>query len=527
MNTTSRDSRYKVFDKYALFSNFTALIAGLNAGYNSGVPNISQDVILECPPATTGAYFPDCLPMEPLVWGFAVGVFAIGGLIGSIGAGYITSTIGRRNTLLWNNVVFVAGGLALAMSTTTVLFVIGRLLVGIGSGVAGVAIPTYIAETSTNRMRGTMGILFESSQMLGILLAQAFCLFFNGVPGWRWLMGATIAPAAIQAVLLCFCKETPRYLIMTGRLDEAKDVLEKLRFGYDTENEFQEMLDAQRGDSSTPTSSTQLCSSNPSTCVLDSDKEYEEKTIIPCEGLKGKSLTEVTEEERQEVTVVTALRPLNILDVLRDRSLKKFSIISIILFAFQPLSGIIGIIYYSQSIFKDVFGAEKASYVTIGIAIINLVMTSVSAVIIARTGRKLLLLISASGMAVMAVTMVLASLYNIEMLVVVSCKIPNSIRWIYRVFPNIQASFFSALLYVAAFAIGMGPVTVTIIPEIMPTVAVSAVVGAATSIGWIGTFSVGLIIPTMKQYMGSYTFLVFAVINIIATIFIKMFVPNA
>ncbi|KAK9727861.1 Bifunctional purine biosynthesis protein PurH [Basidiobolus ranarum] len=506
MNTNSRDSRYKVFDAYTLFSNFSALLAGLNAGYNSGVPNISQDVILVCPPKGTGAYFPDCLPMEPLVWGFAVGVFALGGLLGSMAAGHITSKVGRRNTLLWNNIIFMVGGLALAMSTSTPLFVMGRLLVGVGSGVAGVAVPTYIAETSTNRLRGTMGVLFEVSQMLGILIAQVFCLLFNGIPGWRWLMGATIAPAAIQAVLLCFCKETPRYLIMAGRLDEGREVLEKLRKGCDTENEFQEMLDAQRGDKDnvTPTSSTQLCSENPSSTGLSSEKVCEEKTIITCQGLKDKTLTEQTDEESQNVTVITALKPLNILDVLRDHSLRRFSIISIILFALQPLSGIIGIIYYSQSIFKDVFGPEKASYVTVGIAVINVIMTSVSAIIIARTGRKLLLLISAGGMAIMAIAMVIASKYNIELLVVAS-----------------------SLLYVASFAIGMGPVTVTIIPEIMPTVAVSAVVGAATSIGWIGTFAVGLIIPTMKQALGPYTFLVFAAINVFATVFIKLLVPNA
>ncbi|KAK9763758.1 Bifunctional purine biosynthesis protein PurH [Basidiobolus ranarum] len=506
MNTTSRDSRYKVFDKYALFSNLTALIAGLNSGYNSGVPNISQDVILVCPPKGTGSYFPDCLPMEPLIWGFAVGVFAIGVLIGSSAGGHISSKIGRRNTLLWNNIIFMLGGLSLAMSTSTILFVTGRFLVGIGSGVAGVAVPTYVAETSTNRLRGTMGVLFESSQMLGIMLAQGFCLFFNGVPGWRWLMGATIAPAVIQAVLLCFCKETPRYLIMTGRLDEAREVLGKLRNGYDIENEFQEMLDAQRGDryDNTPTSSTQLCPSVSSSNDLSVGQEYEEKTVITFDSSKGKGFKEHESEERQEVTVITALKPLNIVDILRNDSLRRFSVISIILFAFQPLSGIIGIIYYSQSMFKDVFGAEKASYVTIGIAVINLIMTSVSAVIIARTGRKLLLLLSASGMAIMAVAMVFASIYNIDMLVVVS-----------------------SLLFVASFAIGMGPVTVTIIPEIMPTVAVSTVVGAATSVGWIGTFSVGLVVPIMKQALGPYTFLVFAGINVLSIVFIKFFVPNA
>ncbi|KAK9680131.1 Bifunctional purine biosynthesis protein PurH [Basidiobolus ranarum] len=63
------DSREQTTSTYVLFCAFTAIIGGFNAGYNAGVPNISQDTIINCTPnPNSSSYFPDCLPMTPWTW---------------------------------------------------------------------------------------------------------------------------------------------------------------------------------------------------------------------------------------------------------------------------------------------------------------------------------------------------------------------------------------------------------------------------------------------------------------------------
>ncbi|ORX91754.1 monosaccharide transporter [Basidiobolus meristosporus CBS 931.73] len=466
------DSREQKTSGYVLFCAFTAIIGGFNAGYNAGVPNISQDTIINCVPnPDSRSFFPDCLPMTPWTWGFAVGVFAIGGLVGSTLAGSLTARFGRKKTLFWNNFIFLIGGLMLAMSTSIPIFILGRVLVGVSSGVVGVAIPAYLAEISTEKLRGSLGIGLELSQMLGIFISQGLCIPLIGIPGWRWLMGGTIGPALLQMVLLPFCVETPRFLILKGNMVKARTSLERLRRGYHIELEFQEMIDSQKVPAASRVS---LCSRN--SCA---------SPIFP------KSPTTPT------------MKPLNILQILRDHKLRKPALVGISLFAFQPLSGIIGIVYYSTAIFERVFGPKKAEFVTVGIAAMNMIMTFISAVVIERAGRKVLLLISEVGMVLASIILVFASLNSIDSAVVAG-----------------------AIIFVASFAIGLGPITVVMIPELMPTSAVSAVVSMANNVGWICTFSIGLITPVLNERLNSFTFCIFVVINIIAILFTIFLVPN-
>ncbi|KAK9685650.1 Bifunctional purine biosynthesis protein PurH [Basidiobolus ranarum] len=68
MENERPDSREKGMSPYFLFCAFSAVLAGFNAGYNGGVSNTSENIILRCPPATEIGDFPDCLPMSSLVW---------------------------------------------------------------------------------------------------------------------------------------------------------------------------------------------------------------------------------------------------------------------------------------------------------------------------------------------------------------------------------------------------------------------------------------------------------------------------
>ncbi|ORY02228.1 monosaccharide transporter [Basidiobolus meristosporus CBS 931.73] len=480
MENEQPDSREKGMSAYFVFCAFSALLAGFNAGYNGGASNTTENIILHCPPAVEDEMgdFPDCLPMSSLVWGFAVGVFALGGLTGSTIAGSATSKFGRKTTLFWNNLAFIAGGLMIALSVNIPLFIAGRFLVGVGSGVAGVAVATYLAEISTDRWRGPLGITLELSQMGGILISQGLGIPFATVPGWRWLMGGTLAPAILQMILLPFCQETPRFLIMREKYDEARESLVKLRRGCQVDLEYDDMIRAQKESGSNG------------------------NTIATVGSSMRLSIVDVARPP-VELGETKVAAPLNIFEILKNRKLRKMALVGITLFALQPLSGMIGIVYYSTSIFEKVFGAAKAAYVTLGIASINFLLTFVSAVVIEKAGRKLLLVISEIGMLVASALLVVGSTLALDPLVITA-----------------------AFLFVAAFAIGLGPVTVILIPELMPTKAISAVISMANNVGWICTFAVGLLLPVLTENLKTYTFTLFIGTNLLALLFTLIFVPS-
>ncbi|KAK9703434.1 Bifunctional purine biosynthesis protein PurH [Basidiobolus ranarum] len=347
------------------------------------------------------------------------------------------------------------------MSTSISIFTLGRVLVGIGSGVVGVAIPAYLAEISTEKIRGSLGIGLELSQMLGIFVSQGLCIPFIGIPGWRWLMGGTIGPALLQLCLLPFCIETPRFLILKGDMTKARASLERLRRGYHIEFEFQEMIDSQKVPTASrvslcsrnscaspvipkapmslksPTSPVSLkcptspislkspvsprspvsfkCPASPRSPVSFKSPVSPRSSVGPMTSIR---MSKIGPSLEAGVTVIETMKPLNIFQILRDHKLRSAALVGISLFAFQPLSGIIGIVYYSTAIFERVFGPRKAEFVTVGIAAMNMIMTFISAVVIERAGRKTLLLISEVGMVLSSIILVFSSLYSIDSAVV-------------------------------------------------------------------------------------------------------------
>ncbi|KAK9695178.1 Bifunctional purine biosynthesis protein PurH [Basidiobolus ranarum] len=316
--------------------------------------------------------------------------------------------------------------------------------------------------------------------MGGILVSQGLGIPFATVPGWRWLMGGTLAPAILQMILLPFCQETPRFLIMNEQYDKARDSLLRLRKGCQVDLEYDDMLRAQKESGSTGFSGN--------TATVGSSMRL--------------SIIEVARPP-VELGETKVAAPLNIIEILKSKKLRKMALVGITLFALQPLSGMIGIVYYSTSIFEKVFGAAKASYVTLGIASINFLLTFLSAVVIEKAGRKLLLIISEVGMMVASALLVVGSTLALDPLVIAA-----------------------AFLFVAAFAIGLGPITVILIPELMPTKAVSAVISMANNVGWICTFAVGLLLPLLTESLMTYTFTIFVGTNLFALVFTLLFVPN-
>lgn len=400
--------------------------------------------------------------------GAATGMFAIGGLLGAMIAGWMARKFGRRDSMMMMNVSFLIGAILLSLSTEPGQFAVGRIFVGIGSGFMTVVISMYIAEISPARYRGALGSCLQLFMTIGILVIELIGLGLSSAIGWRVVVAITVVPSIIQTAILPFCARSPRWLVSKNKIDEARLQLIRLRYG-NIEMEFADMVQSfSRDDHS-------AISINSST--------------------NGTKQTTDSADESGEFS-------LSIRQIFTNRVLCILSLKMIFVHVASQLTGINAVMYYSTKIFENSFG-DTAKYVTIGVAGLNVVVTIVGLLLVDRLGRKLLLVLSAYGMMICTVLMTIALRFDISALQVVSIYI-----------------------FVACFAVGLGVIPFILTSEVYPTYAVSAASSVALAVNWLCNFIVGLVFPALQTACGPYVFLIFAGLALISGTVILLFVPE-
>ncbi|ORY00934.1 general substrate transporter [Basidiobolus meristosporus CBS 931.73] len=369
------DSKDFGLSSYIVFCAFTCVLSSLSTGYHIGSPNTIEHVVSKCDPSSyPPSPLPACLPMGPSLWGLTVGIFALGCLLGALGAGAVADRLGRKKTLLLGNFFFIVAGILQGTAPNVIQLIVGRVIAGFGGGLACVLVPMYNSEISTHRYRGTLGVMMQLFIVVGILLSQALGLGLNSPPGWRILLGLSIAPAIIQTILLPFCTETPYWYIHKGYMEEGRNALKRLRPGCNIDREFQEIKN--HGNSET--------SSNEENAESRNHHSMGVREILATPHVRGRFFN------------------------------------AIIVHIIQQLSGINGVIYYSSSIFRSSFGEDHAIHATVGVAALNVFMTVISSLVIDKVGRKPLLLVGDIIMCIFSILLVVGSVLHIDILMVVS-----------------------------------------------------------------------------------------------------------
>ncbi|KAG1087296.1 hypothetical protein G6F42_020661 [Rhizopus arrhizus] len=159
--------------------------------------------------------------------------------------------------------------------------------------------------------------------------------------------------------------------------------------------------------------------------------------------------------------------------------------------------------YYSTTIFNLAFDANMSKYMAIVTTVVNFIMTAVAVALIDRMGRRPLLLIANFGACLFSILLVVGYVYQIPALLVVS-----------------------VFLYVASFAIGIGPIPWLLTSELTPTYASSSVGAIATCVNWSMNFVIGQCFPVIFARIAGYSFVIFAVIAAIAFTFTLIFLPE-
>ncbi|TDH23233.1 MFS transporter [Segetibacter sp. 3557_3] len=158
--------------------------------------------------------------------GFTVASSLIGTVIGSIVAGMPAQKYGRKKVLSVIAILYLLSAIGCALTPVWILFITFRFIGGLAVGASSVVGPMYIAEVAPAKIRGRLAGSFQLMIVAGIFIAYLTNFLFvdMGETGWRWMLGIMIIPAALFAVLLRFIPESPRWLVLNNRDDEAKKV---------------------------------------------------------------------------------------------------------------------------------------------------------------------------------------------------------------------------------------------------------------------------------------------------------------
>ena len=196
---------------------FFASLGGLLSGYDTGV--ISGAML----------YINKSFNINAFMLGFLVSSVSLGAVLGALINGYLADKLGRKKVLIIISIIFLAGSIFCAISKNPTELILSRLLIGVGVGVVSFISPLYISEISPKEKRGQFVSFYQLSITIGILfsyLINYFCA--NLAHNWRIMLFMGAVPSLILLFGMLFLSDTPRWLILKGKVDEARKVLEKI-----------------------------------------------------------------------------------------------------------------------------------------------------------------------------------------------------------------------------------------------------------------------------------------------------------
>jgi len=285
--------------------------------------------------------------------GFTVSIALIGTVFGAMLGGIPSDAWGRKKTLFWIAILFLASAVGSALATNWYIFLFFRFIGGLGVGCSSVTAPMYISEISPASHRGRLVAMFQFNVVLGILIAFVSNYLFQGIGenAWRWMLGIQAFPSILFLVALFFIPESPRWLVVKkGDSDQAKSIFNQIN-PLTAQAELQSVQDAHN-----------------KSLAEHSEKLFSKKYSFP-------------------VTLA-------------------------ILFAvFNQVSGINAIIYYAPRIFSMTgLGTDSAFLSTAGLGLVNFAFTLLAVNFIDRFGRKKLMLIGSMGL-ILTLALVARSFY--------------------------------------------------------------------------------------------------------------------
>lgn len=382
--------------------------------------------------------------LDTLHIGLAVAIALYGTVLGAAFGGWPSDKFGRRRSLQWISSLFLISAIGAALASDVISFMVFRFIGGLSIGASSVVAPIYISEIAPPKYRGRLVISFQVNIVLGILLAYFSNYLLSGLPDdWRWMLGIVAVPSLAFFVLLFFTPETPRWLILhQGNINDAKKIISLTN--PDVDQEVQE--------------------------ILQSKTEHN-----------------------------------GIIDRLFSKKFQLPIILAFLFAAFNQLSGINAIIYYSPRIFEMTgLGKESALLSSAGIGLANLIFTVLGWIFIDRFGRRALMYIGSAGY-IISLTLISVSFFT-------------------QTFSHVPLFIFA---FIAAHAIGQGSVIWVFISEIFPNSVRASGMAFGALTHWVFAAVVANVFPFFsQQYGGGIIFAFFAVMMVFQLLYVWLLMPE-
>ncbi len=409
-------------------------LGGFLFGYDTGVINGTQ------------FYFSKYFELTGALKGFIVSSALLGAFVGALGAGYLSKSIGRKNSLIISAILFAVSawgsGMPQMLPESITLLVIFRIIGGIGIGIASMNAPTYIAEIAPANRRGNLVTFYQLAIVIGFFVVFLVTYFIgndlteqeNISIGWRQMFWSELIPASLFLGLLFFIPKSPRWLMIKGREEEAKNILVKIHGEEIATKEIEEI-----------------------------------KESIQKEGNKTK------------VSVLS-------------KGMLSIVVIGTVLSILQQFTGINAVLYYGADIFEQALGFGKDDILKqqILLATVNLLFTFIAMYTVDKIGRKPLLIIGGFGMLV-GFLMMGFTLYYSDYSHLNSAGLPtiSSSEGI--------ISLIGILVFIASFAMSMGPIVWVLLSEIFPNKIRSVAMSIAVAAQWLANYFVSQTFPMVVE----------------------------
>ena len=236
---------------FVILISLVATIGGFLFGFDSGVINGTVDGLKKA------------FNSDSVATGFNVASMLLGCGVGAFFAGTLADKIGRRAILIISAVLFIVSAWGSGIATGSAEFIIYRVLGGLAVGAASVIAPAYISEIAPARYRGTLTSIQQIAIISGLFFAflsnyliagsagGSTQLFAWGYEAWRWMFWVELAPAFLFLFALFVIPESPRFLVASGKNDQALGVLKRL-MGDGGQEKLREIQASLAGDHHRP-----------------------------------------------------------------------------------------------------------------------------------------------------------------------------------------------------------------------------------------------------------------------------------
>jgi sugar porter (SP) family MFS transporter len=421
------------FDKkYIWMISLTAALGGFLFGYDWVVVGGAKPF-----------YEPFFNLTSPSEQGWGTSSALVGCMVGAIACIFLSDQFGRKKLLILSGLLFSISAIGTALAPTFWWFNFYRIVGGIAMGIALNLSPLYIAEISPAHKRGTLVTINQLLIMIGVLLAQIvnwrislldialpddasfemIAASWSGTHGWRWMFGVEAIPAFVFFLSMFWVPESPRWLVKADRMEEAKSILDKIGGPLYTKSALAEIQQ-------------NLSLEDPINSGI---------------GLWFKS----------PITKVLA--------------------IGIFLSFLQQWSGVNVIIYYAADIFQAAgFNLKQMMLNIVVIGGVMVLSVFITIYTVDRFGRKVLLLIGTSSMAILYLLIgysFFAEQGGASLVVLV-------------------------LVNVGVYSFTLAPLLWVVLSEIFPIKIRGAAMSIAALAHWVGNFTLTYFFPVIKENLG-------------------------